>query len=268
MRDFVRVFEATKISSSDSDSHRNSSGVHAISIPPAIARCCRWREFPSSRPFCFTFNAPAGRARGGSCAKRARIFRKRSRAASASIVSRSRPCSMMVNSSIKPSNSEIRCVETNTVRSAGIAGLIRADDGLDEFAADDGVEAGGRLVEHEQFRFGTNRADERELRALAFGEVAGFLVRDRAGSVSANRLRCRGSNVCGTRRDIPACRARSSTDKTRPCPAHRRAAISRRLHLRCGSRPNTRTVPESGRSRFSRHLMVVVLPAPLRPKKP
>ena len=39
-----------------------------------------------------------------------------------------------------------------------IAGLIRADDRLDKFAADNRVEAGRRLIEQEQFGFGTNRA--------------------------------------------------------------------------------------------------------------
>src|SRR5207248_1665125 len=41
---------------------------------------------------------------------------------------------------------------------------------LDEFAADDGVEAGGRFIEHQQFRLGANGGDERELRALALRE--------------------------------------------------------------------------------------------------
>ena len=43
----------------------------------------------------------------------------RSRAVSASIVRTSRPRSMMVNRSISPSNSEIRWVDTNTVRRPG-----------------------------------------------------------------------------------------------------------------------------------------------------
>ena len=35
----------------------------------------------------------------------------------------------------------------------------------------------GRFVQHEQFRLGTNRADERQLRPLAFREMAGLLFR-------------------------------------------------------------------------------------------
>jgi hypothetical protein len=37
---------------------------------------------------------------------------------------------------------------------------------------------------------------------------------------------------------------------------------------RAGSIPNIRTSPLVGRSRFSRHLIVVVFPAPFLPKNP
>ena len=57
---------------------------------------------------------------------------------------------------------------------AGFRFLVGADDGLDEFAADDGIEARGGFVEYEQFRLGANRADEGELGFLAFRERAGL----------------------------------------------------------------------------------------------
>ena len=53
--------------------------------------------------------------------------------------------------------------------------MIGPDDSLNEFAADNGIEAAGRLIQHEQLRLGADRADERELRALAFREMTGFL---------------------------------------------------------------------------------------------
>ena len=79
---------------------------------------------------------------------------------------------MMVNSSISPSNSAMRCVETRIV-TAGIVLLIGADDGLDELAADDGIQARGGLIEHQQVRLRTDGRDQRELGALAFGEGVG-----------------------------------------------------------------------------------------------
>ena len=54
----------------------------------------------------------------------------------------------------------------------GIAVLIGADDRLDELAADDRIEAGRRLVEHEQLGLGADRGDERELGPLPLREVA------------------------------------------------------------------------------------------------
>ena len=83
---------------------------------------------------------------------------------------------MIVNSSIRPSNSEMRCVETKTVRCARRAFLIGADDRLDELAADDRIESGRRLVEHEQIRLRTDRGDERQLGALAFRQVTGLFA--------------------------------------------------------------------------------------------
>ena len=58
-----------------------------------------------------------------------------------------------------------------------IARLVGADDRLDEFAADDGVQPGSRLVQHEQFRLRRNGADQGQLRFLAFGQVGGFFGR-------------------------------------------------------------------------------------------
>jgi hypothetical protein len=240
--------------------------ARTILIFPAVARCCRSARISISRPLCFTLNAP-DKSSFGISEKRARILRNRSRAASASIVSKFAALlddGEFVNQALEFGN-QMRGDKNRAA--AGIAGLIRADDGLDEFAADNRVEAAGRLVQHEQFRFGTDRADERKLRALAFREARWFFS-GRAESVSANHFRCRGSSVCGTRRNIPACRARSSTDKTRPCPAHRRAAISRRLRLLRVEAEHAHRAGSRAGARFSRHLIVVVLPAPLRPKKP
>ena len=84
-----------------------------------LIRCCRRPEFPLPARFVSHSTRRANQVARAVAANRARILRKRSRAASASIVSSSQPCSMMVNSSINPSNSEIRCVETNTVRLPG-----------------------------------------------------------------------------------------------------------------------------------------------------
>src|SRR5678815_3526748 len=57
-----------------------------------------------------------------------------------------------------------------------IAFLIGTDDGLNEFAADDRIEARCRLVEDEQVRFGADRRDQRELGALPLRQVAGLLT--------------------------------------------------------------------------------------------
>src|SRR5882724_3483801 len=116
--DCVRVFEATKISSSESDSQRRSSGCSNWSSAISFSLVPLTR-ISTLRPFCFICNAPLNTRCAGAAVKRTEIFLKRSRASSAFIVSRLRPCSMTVNSSIKPSNSEIKCVETNTVRFAG-----------------------------------------------------------------------------------------------------------------------------------------------------
>ena len=91
----------------------------APGVFPAVARCCRRPEFPVRVRFVSHSTRRSNQACAGGWANRARILRKRSRAASASIVSSSQPCSMMVNSSINPSNSEMRCVETKTVRLSG-----------------------------------------------------------------------------------------------------------------------------------------------------
>ena len=107
---------------------------------------------------------------------------------------------------------------------ARVAVLVGADDRLDELAADDRIEAGGRLVEHQQLGLGTDGGDQRELRPLPFREVARLLAGDRAGTGRAARARCRGSSARGTRRSSRACRARSSTGRTRRCRARRRAA--------------------------------------------
>ena len=58
---------------------------------------------------------------------------------------------------------------------AGITFLIRPNHGLNELAADDRIEPGCRLVEHEQFGLGTNRGDERQLRALPFRQMVRLL---------------------------------------------------------------------------------------------
>src|SRR4051794_6272261 len=63
---------------------------------------------------------------------------------------------------------------------AGISFLISADHGLDKFTSDNGIEAGGRLIQEQQLRFRTDRGDQRNLGPLAFGESAGAL-----GSIEA-----------------------------------------------------------------------------------
>ncbi len=82
---------------------------------------------------------------------------------------------MIVNSSISPSNSADQVRGDEHRAAAGIAFLIGADDRLDELAPDDRIEAGRRLVEHEQVRLGADRGDERELRALPLRQVARLL---------------------------------------------------------------------------------------------
>ena len=54
--------------------------------------------------------------------------------------------------------------------------LIGADHRFDEFAPDDGIEAGRRFVEDQQFGLGADGRDERQLRALAFRQVARLLA--------------------------------------------------------------------------------------------
>src|SRR5439155_20310338 len=72
---------------------------------------------------------------------------------------------------------------------AGIAILVRPDHGPDELAADDRIESRGRLVEDEQFGLGAACDDERELRALAFREVARLLARIEAELLEERALR-------------------------------------------------------------------------------
>ncbi|MFM1944862.1 MAG: hypothetical protein RI897_3844 [Verrucomicrobiota bacterium] len=59
--------------------------------------------------------------------------------------------------------------------SAGVGVLVGADDGADEFASDEGVEAGGGFIEDEEVGFGADCADEGDLDGLATGERGGFL---------------------------------------------------------------------------------------------
>ena len=78
---------------------------------------------------------------------------------------------------------------------AGIAVLVGADHRLDELAADDRIEAGGRFVEHEQLGLGADRGDERELGALALRQVARLLPRIEpelidAARASVSRFQC------------------------------------------------------------------------------
>src|SRR4029079_14420370 len=58
-------------------------------------------------------------------------------------------------------------VSRNEYRATAWGGvLIRTDDRADEFAPDDRIEAGRRLVADQQVRLGADRRDERELRPL------------------------------------------------------------------------------------------------------
>ena len=141
----------------------------------------------SSRPRWRSTRAPPRSNAGGSLGKaRVNLLIALARRVGRRASARSRPPSMIVNSSMSPSNSEIRCVETNTVRRAGIAVLVGADHRLDELAPDDRIEAGRGLVEHEQLRLGADRGDQRQLRALPLRQMAGLLAQDRAGTDRAS----------------------------------------------------------------------------------
>ena len=79
---------------------------------------------------------------------------------------------------------------------SGIAILVRPDHGSNELSSDDRVESRGRLVEDQQFGFGTDASDERELRVLAFGGPVVFWRRIEAKAAS-RKVR--------SRLNIPAC---------------------------------------------------------------
>src|SRR5580698_2602445 len=67
---FFKMSDATKISSSESDSQRRSSGecdLNSASSPSLLPLA----RISVSRPFCFTFSAPARLSRAGGSAKRA-----------------------------------------------------------------------------------------------------------------------------------------------------------------------------------------------------
>ena len=56
---------------------------------------------------------------------------------------------------------------------SGIGVLVSADDRLDELPADQGVQARGGFIEHQQLGLGGDGSDEGQLRALAFAQPAG-----------------------------------------------------------------------------------------------
>ena len=77
--------------------------------------------------------------------------------------------------------------------SSRIALLIRADHRLDEFAPDDRIEAGRRLVEDEQLGLGADGGDERELRALALGQMTRLLTHVEPELIERAPVRSSGS---------------------------------------------------------------------------
>lgn len=48
--------------------------------------------------------------------------------------------------------------------------MVGSDDRLDELAPDNGIQAGGALVQHEQIGLRADRGDQRQLGALSFRE--------------------------------------------------------------------------------------------------
>jgi hypothetical protein len=70
----------------------------------------------------------------------------------------------------------------------GIGGVIRADDGLNKLAAHDGVQPRGRFVQHQQLRFRTDRANQRQLRFLSPGEMTRLLAAVEVEPVQQVRL--------------------------------------------------------------------------------
>ena len=151
-----------------------ATAIH-ISIPlakvvlifPAVARCCRWRGFPLRDRFASRSTRRLNQV-SGSWGKRGADFPET--VACGVGFHRQQIAALLDDGEFVNQTLEFRDqMRGDKYRAAaGIAGLIRANDGLDEFAADNRVEAARRLVQHEQFRFGTDRADECELRALAF----------------------------------------------------------------------------------------------------
>src|SRR6266704_933375 len=106
---------ATKISSKVKPSMLSDSGAIDL-IRLSTTSASPSTVISNSLPSRLMFLAATKSIAGGVPAKRARILRNRERASSASKVSVSFPLSIIVNSSINPSNSVMRCVETNTVR--------------------------------------------------------------------------------------------------------------------------------------------------------
>ena len=145
--------------------------------------------------------------------------------------------------------------------------LIRADDGLDELAADDGIQSGGGLVEHEQVRLGADGGDERELRALPFRQRARLL---RLVELELPQQRPLGLPVpvFPEGGDVGERLAHRHPRVERHATGHVGDRDFTATSSLAGSSPKILTSPPVGCNRLSRHLIVVVLPAPLRPKKP
>ena len=190
-------------------------------------------------------------------------------AVSASIVpcATTRPLSTIAARSQVFSTSSSRCEESRTVRPSSTS--ERTSPRNSRMPA--GVEAPvARLVEDQQLGVAQQAAGDAEPLAHAQRVGPDLVVgaRGRARRGPARPALARGRRGRGRRRARAGSRARSGADGSaaprrsrRPAPARRRARPGR-------SWPSSRIVPEVGCARPSSRRTSVVLPAPLRPRKP
>ena len=171
---------------------------------------------------------------------------------------------MIATRSHRRSTSSRSCEDSRIGRAA----CALLGDDLVELLLHERIQAARRLVEDEQLGRMEERLDEADLLAVAAREVPDRTIEVRARSARRARPSGQGprmprsaaKNVTSSR---PVRRGSHANSPGRLPSRARIARLSRRL-----SRPNSRALPLVGCRRSSSVRIIVVLPAPLGPRKP
>ena len=164
----------------------------------------------------------------------------------------------------------------SAARSCEMTSVVRSRIRSPSEAAQLGVEARGRLVEHEHRRVGQQRAGDRDPLALAAGQPAAALaelgvvaVRQRGDELvrvgGARRRLDLGRRLASGRAVARCCRARCRAARASPAAAAPRCARSEASSSSRRSCPSSRTTPRSGSPKRSSIRAIVDLPAPEAP---